>query len=139
MTFENDLRVRQQHSPLHFNAQSRYNDLIHATGTRYVVGIFFPALPGFSTYACLEQMATLPKGFILSGIATTAMAMAMWPQHLKHFNFLCPATHYELPTRSISFELGGETTTVIQPTESGIFATGLVRFCSGLIYIGDQH
>jgi hypothetical protein len=54
-----------------------------------VKGIHFPnPLQGFSIKASREQMLTLPKGFILSGL-DTAIAMIMYPDVLAR-GYLTP-------------------------------------------------
>ena len=61
---------------------SRHNQLIERMRQGPVIGIHFPnSLQGFSINASREQMSTLPKGFILSGI-DTFIAMAMYPDIL---------------------------------------------------------
>jgi len=61
---------------------SHHNQLIERMKREPVIGIHFPnSLQGFSINASREQMATLPKGFILSGL-DTAIAMLMYPDVL---------------------------------------------------------
>lgn len=58
--------------------ESRYDQLIKKMKQGPVIGIHFPnPLQGYSINASQEQMATLPKGFFLSGL-DTVIAMAMW-------------------------------------------------------------
>lgn len=66
---------------------SRYSQLIAKMKQGPVIGILFPnSLQGFSVNASREQMATLPEGFILSGL-DTVIAMAMYPDILaRDFN-----------------------------------------------------
>ncbi|NQV00693.1 MAG: hypothetical protein HQ537_01030 [Parcubacteria group bacterium] len=61
---------------------SRHNQLIERMKQGIVMGIHFPnPLQGFSINADREQMSTLPKGFILSGM-DTPIVMAMYPDIL---------------------------------------------------------
>lgn len=61
---------------------SRHDQLIERMKQGPVTGICFPnSLQGFSIYASREQIRTLPKGFILSGL-DTPIAMAMYPDIL---------------------------------------------------------
>lgn len=61
---------------------SRHDQLIERMKQGPVIGIHFPnPLQGFSIKASREQMATLPEGFILSGL-DTPIAMAMYPDIL---------------------------------------------------------
>jgi len=61
---------------------SRHKQLIRRMKQEPAIGIHFPnPLQGFSVEADREQMATLPEGFILSGL-DTAIAMVMYPDIL---------------------------------------------------------
>lgn len=61
---------------------SRHNQLIEKMKQEVVMGIHFPnPLQGFSVNADIEQMSTLPEGFILSGM-DTPIAMVMYPDIL---------------------------------------------------------
>jgi len=61
---------------------SRQYQLVERMKQGPVIGIYFPSpLQGFSIKADREQMATLPEGFILSGL-DTAIAMVMYPDVL---------------------------------------------------------
>ena len=61
---------------------SRHDKLIERMKQGPVIGIYFPdSLRGFSIDASNEQMLTLPKGFILSGM-DTFIAMMMYPDIL---------------------------------------------------------
>lgn len=61
---------------------SRYYELIAQMKEDPVIGIYFPnSLQGFSCKASREQMATLPEGFILSGM-DIIVAMMMYPDIL---------------------------------------------------------
>lgn len=66
---------------------SRHSQLIAKMKQEPVIGIYFPnPLQGFSVNASREQMATLPKGFVLSGL-DTVIAMIMYPDVLaRDFN-----------------------------------------------------
>ena len=62
--------------------RSRHNQLIERMKQGAVMGIHFPnPLQGYSISADREQMKTLPKGFILSGM-DVVIAMAMYPDVL---------------------------------------------------------
>lgn len=62
--------------PVH---ESRYSQLSDKMKKGSVPGIYFPfALQGFSVEASREQMASLPNGFILSGL-DAIIAMTMYP------------------------------------------------------------
>lgn len=61
---------------------SRHDQLIDRLKQEPVIGIHFPnPLQGFSINADREQMATLPEGFVLSGL-DTIIAMVMYPDVL---------------------------------------------------------
>lgn len=61
---------------------SRHDQLIERIKQEPVIGLHFPnPLQGFSTNASREQMSTLPKEFILSGM-DTPIAMIMYPDIL---------------------------------------------------------
>ena len=61
---------------------SRHDQLIERMKQEPVIGLHFPnSLQGFSIHADREQMSTLPKGFILSGM-DTPIAMVMYPDIL---------------------------------------------------------
>lgn len=61
---------------------SRHNRLISRMKESPIIGLHFPnPLQGYSIHADREQMSTLPKGFILSGM-DTPIAMAMYPDIL---------------------------------------------------------
>jgi hypothetical protein len=63
--------------------ECRQEKLIEVMATGPIVGILFPiALQGYSILAAREQMASLPEGFILSGVLDTCVAMITYPDVL---------------------------------------------------------
>ncbi|MAG12746.1 hypothetical protein CL630_02965 [bacterium] len=63
---------------------SRHKQLIKRMKKGPVIGLYFPSsLQGFSVDAAREQIASLPKGFILSGL-DIVIAMIMYPDVLVH-------------------------------------------------------
>lgn len=131
------LKARQKHSPCTFTSESRYAELIEKLAHKYLLAIFFPALPGFCIKAALQQMSTLPSGFVLSGAATTALAIATWPQYLGKLRLSCSAIQYEHDDQSVIFDFQDNTTT-FNSTHPNMYLTGLSNVHSGLIYIGNQ-
>jgi len=58
-------------------AESRQERLIDRMALGPVYGVLFPvALQGFSVLAAREQMASLPEGFVLSGVLDSCIAMS---------------------------------------------------------------
>lgn len=63
--------------------ESRHQELVDQIARASVAGIYFPiALQGFSVGAQRAQMSSLPKGFLLSGVIDSAMALLMYPDIL---------------------------------------------------------
>ena len=67
---------------------SRHDQLIELMRQGPVIGIYFPnSLQGFSPKAAIKQMASLPEGFILSGL-DAVIAMLIYPDVLAR-----PSSH----------------------------------------------
>jgi hypothetical protein len=99
------------------------------------MAIFFPALPGFSLKAARDQMNGLPPGFVLSGANSTAMAIAMWPQHLSKLHLVASAVSYEHDDISLCFKQQS-TVGIPEITHTNLYANGIPNLCSGIIYCG---
>lgn len=78
----NNYRVGELSNQVFITEGSRHDYLINRMKQGPVIAIHFPnSLQGFSINASRKQMATLPEGFILSGL-DTVIAMAMYPDVL---------------------------------------------------------
>lgn len=102
-----------------------------------VVGILFPvALQGYSVAAAREQMATLPNGFVLSGVLDTCVAMVSYPDFLARDDhtptLVCPGTTWQ-GAFSLCFYPGA--TSLSFCVVDAVVALG--SFSPGLLYIGS--
>jgi len=116
---------------------SRHDQLIERLKQEPVIGLHLPnSLQGFSVNASREQMLTLPKGFILSGM-DTLIAMMMYPDILaRGWNtpgldlaaFSWQSADYSLGFKADDDELDFD------------FAVGLAgasgRYSGGLLFLG---
>lgn len=64
---------------LHIQPDSRHAGLVEAMGQAERVGIYFPALSEYSIPAALEQVAALPRHFLLAGGVDTSAALISAP------------------------------------------------------------
>jgi hypothetical protein len=114
---------------------SRHDQLIARMKKSSVIGLHFPnPLQNYSVCASREQMATLPKGFILSGM-DTPIAMVMYPDVLAR-NWNTPgldmtalqwSTNYDSPSfKANNYNL------YFGSTDTGIRA----GCSSGLLFLG---
>lgn len=109
--------------------------LIKRMATEPVVGIVFPiALQGYSVLAAREQMASLPEGFVLSGVLDACVAMAAYPDVLAQNHaptLVCAGTTWQS-----AFSLG------FQPSSKSLNfciadeACAMGSFSPSLLYIG---
>ncbi len=116
---------------------SRHEQLIEQMKKGPVIGIYFPnQLQGFSKDACREQMSTLPKGFILSGL-DIPIAMIMYPDVLAYdistpgyeLNALAGQSsdnlfYFKTALSSLFFETAGR------------MASANGKFSGGLLFVG---
>jgi hypothetical protein len=120
---------------------SRQERLIEKMAAGPVVALLFPvALQGYSVEAAREQMATLPDGFVLSGVLDTCIAFIAYPEVLCAYHAptsVCAGTTWQ-STFSLCFH----------PRESHGGGSRFLRFCiadqgstlgshsPGMLYIG---
>lgn len=115
---------------------SRHDQLIVKMKQGPVIGIHFPnPLQGYSFNASREQMATLPEGFILSGL-DTVIAMAMYPDVLarddKTPGLDLAALSWRSAACSLFFPTGGRLYFNDTFNLAGIY----VHFSGGLLFVG---
>jgi hypothetical protein len=109
--------------------------LIKRMATEPLVGILFPiALQGYSVLAAREQMASLPEGFVLSGVLDACVAMTAYPDVLAQDHaptLVCAGTTWQS-----AFSLG------FQPSSKSLNfciadeACAMGSFSPSLLYIG---
>jgi hypothetical protein len=104
--------------------------------TRPVVGILFPvALQGYSILAAREQMASLPEGFVLSGVLDACVAMVEYPDVLARDDYaptlVCAGTTWQA-NLSLCFHPDNKSLNFCVADEA--FAVG--SFSPSLLYIG---
>jgi len=121
---------------LAYARDSRQEQLIERMAAGPVYGILFPvALQGFSVLAAREQMASLPEGFVLSGVLDSCIAMTEYADVLARDanvpTLVCGGTTWQ-----------GNLALCFHPSDKGLqfcvadeaFAIG--SFSPGLLYVG---
>jgi len=123
------------HGQLAIADDSCQERLIKKIATEPVVGILFPvALQGYSVLAAREQMASLPEGFVLSGVLDSCIAMAAYPDVLAQDHaptLVCPGTTWQ-SAFSLCFHPSSKSLDFCVADE----ACALGSFSPGLLYIG---
>lgn len=129
-----DSMTGKLHGRLAIASESRQEKLIEKMAIGPVVGILFPlALQGYSVLAAREQMASLPKGFVLSGVLDSCVAMISYPDVLAADHaptLVCAGTTWQAEF-SLSFHPDKKYLNFGVADEA--FAVG--SFSPGLLYI----
>jgi len=116
---------------------SRHDQLISRMKQGPVIGLHFPSsLQGFSVNASREQMSTLPKGFILSGM-DAFIAMMMFPDTLARDRSTpgldMAALQWQSAGASLVFKANDDELVFGNP---GILALAFGYYSGGLLFLG---
>jgi len=135
--FSNHLKKGTLENQVSIVDGSQHNQLIKRMKQGPVKAIHFPnPLQGFSIDASREQMSTLPKGFILSGI-DTAISMIMYPDILAR-DFNTPGLDmaaFSWQSVNYSFYLNADNDSLDFPKINELFNT--FGSCSGSLLFID--
>ncbi len=117
---------------------SRYERVVESIQKESMVGIYFPTvLQGFSVHADVEQMASLPESFILSGSLDIAMAFAMYPDVLGRNGYTpiydCAAVNWQSSDSSFYFYASGDAADF---GGRGLLSVARADYSGGLLFVG---
>lgn len=137
-TLINHLRGQLKEQIITKSGSRHYDELVTKVADNSVVGIYFPnPFHGFPIRSQLEQMNSLPKGFVLSGVIDTAIGWIMYSDFLGRDSrtpvYVCSANRWREDSL-LCFSASDTNASFSQYLDSAV-AVG--RSSGGLLYIGQ--